>query len=64
MKVNDKTMKDVAERCTRFSPCECSTGSNSTSDSEHISCKNCAHYEDSDVCTLDLYQEILKNHDL
>lgn len=65
MKKDAKTFKEVAERCTRFTPseeknCGCS---NSTSD-ENVSCKNCKHYEPNKVCTLDLYQEIVTNHHL
>lgn len=67
MKKDAKTMKEVAKRCTRFAPCDCdechcSNATNSTS--ENVSCKNCAHYEPEDVCTLDLYKEIVDNHDL
>ncbi len=67
MKKDAKTFHEVAERCTRFSPaegcghCGCS---NSTSSNENVSCKSCRHYEPNKVCTLDLYQEIVENHNL
>lgn len=61
MKKDAKTMKEVAERCTKFCPCGCSS-KNATQDT--VSCRCCTHYEESDVCDLDLYQEIVKNHNL
>ncbi len=68
MKKDDHTMKEVAERCTRFSPCGCKSGScqndSSNSTQENVSCKFCAHYTEPDVCDIDLYREIVKNHDL
>ena len=70
MKKDSKTFHQVAERCTRFSPCGCGDNcgcSNSTSNStasEDVTCKSCKHYEPSKVCTLDLYQEIVNNHNL
>lgn len=65
MKRDAKTYKEVAERCTRFDPskdagCRCN---NSTSPSS-VSCENCKHYDASNVCTLDLYREIVENHHL
>ena len=62
MKKDAKSMKNVAEHCTRFNPsddkgCDCS---NSTASG--VSCKNCTHYTEKDVCDLDLYAEIMKNH--
>lgn len=70
MKKDSKTFHEVAERCTRFSPsegcgdnCGCSNATNSTA-SENVSCKSCRHYEPNKVCTLDLYQEIVANHNL
>lgn len=65
MKKDAKTFKEVAERCTRYTPSEehkCSC-SNATS-SDDVSCKNCKHYEPNNVCTLELYQEIVTNHNL
>ncbi len=70
MKKDDKTFHEVAERCTRFCPCGggcgCGNATNSTSStsSESVSCKSCKHYTPDKVCTLDLYKEIVENHNL
>lgn len=65
MKKDAKTFKEVAERCTRFAPSdECGCGSKNSTASEEVSCKYCKHYEPDNVCTLDLYQEIVSNHHL
>lgn len=66
MKKDAKSMKEVAERCTHFSPSDHCGCSNTTSNAStaNVTCKNCKHYEEDDVCELDLYAEILKNHDL
>lgn len=68
MKKDAKTFHEVAERCTRFSPsnctdCGCKNSTNSTT-SEDVSCKHCKYYEPTKVCTLDLYREIVENHNL
>lgn len=62
MKKDAKTFQQVAERCTRFTPTDCGT-KNSTS-SDDVSCKHCKHYEPDKVCTLNLYREIVENHNL
>lgn len=68
MKKDAKTFHEVAERCTRFSPsekkCSCGNATNSTSSTEEVSCQSCRHYEPNKVCTLDLYREIVENHNL
>lgn len=65
MKKDAKTFHQVAERCTRFASTDCdgTNATNSTTSCE-VSCKHCKHYEPSKVCTLDLYREIVKNHNL
>ncbi|MBR1743100.1 MAG: hypothetical protein IJ733_14780 [Lachnospiraceae bacterium] len=66
MKKDAKTFKKVAGQCSQFHPEESTTSSatNSTGSgsSSKVSCKNCTHYEPSRVCSLNLYQEILENH--
>lgn len=65
MKKDAQTFHQVAERCTRFAPVDSSSknATNSTATAE-VSCKHCKHYEPSKVCTLDLYREIVDNHNL
>ncbi|MCD7825135.1 MAG: hypothetical protein LUH14_04120 [Clostridiaceae bacterium] len=65
MKKDAKTFKEVAERCTRFSPSEeCQCGAKNSTAADDVSCKNCKHYTPDKVCTLDLYEEIMQNHQL
>jgi len=67
MKKDAKTMKEVAERCTRYCSCgdKCGCGSASNSTSEgNVTCQTCTHYNHENVCDLDLYEEIMKNHNL
>lgn len=66
MKKNAKTLRKAAEHCSQFHINETKNPSakNSTSAESptNVSCKNCEHYEPSNVCSLNLYQEILENH--
>ncbi|MDD7402507.1 MAG: hypothetical protein SO170_10685 [Butyribacter sp.] len=65
MKKDSKTFKEVAERCTRFTPNESKNcGCSNSTTGENVSCSNCTHYEPNNVCTLDLYREIVTNHHL
>ena len=57
------TMKEVAEHCTQYCPCETGKCGCSNSTAESVSCTNCTHYTEPNVCDLDLYSEIMKNHD-
>ncbi len=60
MKKDAKTMKEVAECCTKFCPCD--DGCSCTNSSNDVSCRNCTHYTEKDVCDINLYAEIMKNH--
>lgn len=66
MKKNAKTLKKVAEKCSQFHVNEnrSSSATNSTNAESptNVSCRNCEHYEPSSVCSLNLYQEIMENH--
>ena len=63
MKKDAKTMKEVAEHCTQYCPCETGKCGCSNSTAESVSCTDCTHYTEPNVCDLDLYSEIMKNHD-
>lgn len=63
MKKDSKTMKEVAERCTKFCPYEDSVYSNSSLE-DTVSCSTCKHYTPDKVCDIDLYAEIVSNHNL
>ncbi|MBQ2319743.1 MAG: hypothetical protein II374_00215 [Lachnospiraceae bacterium] len=62
MKKTSETMKAVAERCSRYSH-DCCCSKNTTKDSE-VTCQTCIHYNTENVCDLDLYSEIMKNHNI
>lgn len=63
MKKDAETMKEVAERCTKYSPSNGCNCSNSTG-ADKISCSTCKHYTPDKVCDIDLYAEIVSNHNL
>ena len=66
MKKDAKTMKEVAERCTRYCSCGkdgCGCGSSNATNSTkegNVTCQTCTHYDQSNVCDIDLYEEIVK----
>lgn len=64
MKKDMQSMKKVAQNCSEYNPCDCSSNSYNCSNatSSHVSCDNCTHYSQSEICDLDLYREILENH--
>lgn len=67
MKKDAKTMKEVAERCTRYCSCEkghCGCGATNSTKESPVTCQTCSHYNHTNVCDLDLYEEIMKNHNL
>ena len=63
MKKDAKTMKEVAERCTKFCPCDSCNCTNSSKE-DAVSCSKCTHYTPEKVCDIDLYAEIVSNHNL
>lgn len=62
MRADNKTYEAVAKRCDAFDSKSDTSVTNSTSDSENISCTNCNHFTDDKYCELDLYDQILTNH--
>ena len=62
MKKNDETMKEVASLCSKYCSCDDCGCKNSTS--ANASCQNCTHYDAKNVCDIDLYEEIVTNHNL
>ena len=62
MKKNAETMKEVASLCSKYCSCDDCGCKNSTS--ANASCQNCTHYDAKNVCVIDLYEEIVTNHNL
>ena len=62
MKKNAETMKEVASLCSKSCSCDDCGCKNSTS--ANASCQNCTHYDAKNVCDIDLYEEIVTNHNL
>ena len=62
MKKNAETMKEVASLCSKYCRCDDCGCKNSTS--ANASCQNCTHYDAKNVCDIDLYEEIVTNHNL
>ncbi|BCN30258.1 hypothetical protein [Anaeromicropila herbilytica] len=62
MRSSSDTYKNVAENCSQYSPKNgWDTFSNSTSE---CSCTTCNHFTKNAFCDIDLYDEIVENHDL
>ena len=62
MKKNAETMKEVASLCSKYCSCDDCGCKNSTS--ANATCQNCTHYDAKNVCDIDLYEEIVTNHNL
>ena len=62
MKKSAETMKEVASLCSKYCSCDDCGCKNSTS--ANASCQNCTHYDAKNVCDIDLYEEIVTNHNL
>lgn len=64
MRADSKTYVEVAKNCSAFAPKnETNTFTNSSSESG-VSCTNCRHFTENKYCELDLYDQILVNHDI
>lgn len=67
MRASEKAYEKVAEKCSAFEPKKKKdTVSNSTCETCHcnVSCTNCKHFADDEHCVLDLYDQIVSNHDI
>ena len=64
MKKNAEMMREVASLCSKYCSCDdCGCGSKNSSAST-ASCQTCTHYDEKNVCDIDLYEEIITNHQL
>ncbi len=64
MRANTNTYEDVAQRCSAFvAKQDSNTFSNSTSE-KTVSCTNCKHFSQEKYCELDLYDQIVVNHNI
>ena len=64
MRANFETYRKVAEACSAYEPMSEGRMTNSCCDTDNISCTNCKHFDESKYCVLDLYDEIVKNHNI
>lgn len=64
MRSDNETYEAVAKRCDSFSAKSNTSVTNSTSESKNVSCTNCNHFTNNSYCELDLYDQIMVNHDL
>ncbi len=64
MRASYDTYQKVAEHCSAYEP---TTGRSSVSNSYSepaVSCTTCRHFDPEKYCRLDLYDKIVKNHEL
>jgi hypothetical protein len=64
MRANFETYRKVAEACSAYEPMSEGRMTNSCYDTDNISCTNCKHFDENKYCVLDLYDEIVKNHNI
>lgn len=63
-KVSNSTNSDSASNSTKNSMKNGTRNTTSNSTGENVSCANCKHYDTEKVCALNLYSEIVSNHNL
>ncbi len=64
MRASYDTYQKVAEHCSAYEPAQ-RTGTATNSYSEPaVSCTTCKHFDSQKYCRLDLYDKIVKNHEL
>ncbi len=64
MRASFETYRKVAEACSAYEPMSEGRMTNSCCDTDNISCTNCKHFDENKYCVLDLYDEIVKNHNI
>ncbi len=64
MRASFETYRKVAEACSAYEPMSEGKMTNSCCDTENISCTNCKHFDENKYCVLDLYDEIVQNHNI
>lgn len=62
MRASENTYVKVAENCSAFAPKENSGAMNSVSENTEVSCRTCKHFAKDEHCVLDLYDQIVMNH--
>ena len=64
MRASFETYRKVAEACSAYEPMSEGKMTNSCCDTENVSCTNCKHFDENKYCVLDLYDEIVQNHNI
>lgn len=64
MRASFETYRKVAEACSAYEPMSEGRMTNSCCDTENVSCTNCKHFDENKYCVLDLYDEIVQNHNI
>ncbi|MCH5272445.1 MAG: hypothetical protein J1E35_02115 [Lachnospiraceae bacterium] len=62
MRASFDTYRKVAKACSAYEPMSKERISNSCCDTNDISCTNCRHFDEEKYCRLDLYDQIVENH--
>ncbi|MBQ9118463.1 MAG: hypothetical protein IJY09_00195 [Lachnospiraceae bacterium] len=68
MRASESTYAKVAENCSAFAPKENMGMGNATNsmskNNSNVSCRTCKHFSKDEHCVLDLYDQIVMNHNL
>ncbi len=65
MRASMETYHNVAENCSAFSSAsEDETFKSMYSEGDDVSCTTCEHFTEDSYCDLDLYDQIVENHDI
>lgn len=68
MRASEATYEKVAENCSAFDPKREDKTTTTNSTCEHccckVSCTTCKHFDSDEHCVLDLYDKIVKDHNL
>lgn len=65
MRANFETYRQVAKACSAYEPIsENRTTNKCNCDTSDISCTNCKYFDDEKYCRLDLYDQIVQNHNI
>lgn len=62
MRASFETYRKVAKECSAYEPMSETRITNSCCDTSNISCTNCKHFDEEKYCVLDLYDQIVQNH--
>lgn len=64
MRASNETYRKVAENCSAYERVAAADSVTNGCGTDTISCLTCRHFDNDKYCRLDLYDKIVKNHEL